>query len=257
MDAAVGWLLLPPSDAALFALAIGTGAILTVVRLFTTNQDLLRRCARDKKRLRRLIRAAKREGDKGAVARYRRTRGMIAAKAAKYEGLPVLAALIPIALLGTWAFQRLRYQPPRMGAPIEVVVYFPITAAGQIVHLVPEDGLTSENGWVREIRPGESAQGVAAWTLAAQGPPAAHKLRIRYQGGTYTAPLRVGQRHYAPPVTLYDDGRVLSTEVKLNEVRLFGVIRGIRILALPPWLVAYLIIAIPSVSLLKRVLRIH
>ena len=49
-------------------MAVGTAAIITLARLFTTNQDLLRRCDQDKKRLKELIREAKREKDQEAVA---------------------------------------------------------------------------------------------------------------------------------------------------------------------------------------------
>jgi hypothetical protein len=40
-------------------------------------------------------------------------------------------------------------------------------------------------------------------------------------------------------------------------MKLFGAVGGIDVLFLPPWLVAYLLIAIPFVSILKRLFRIH
>ena len=39
-------------------------------------------------------------------------------------------------------------------------------------------------------------------------------------------------------------------------LRLFGVVPGLPWLALPPWLVAYLLITLPAASLCKRFLRI-
>ena len=48
-DPLLNWLLRLPSDVALLIVAVGTGAILTLARLMTTNQDLLRRCAQDKR----------------------------------------------------------------------------------------------------------------------------------------------------------------------------------------------------------------
>ena len=47
-----------------------------------------------------------------------------------------------------------------------------------------------------------------------------------------------------------------STEVKLRPVKLFGVVPGLPALLFPAWLVAYLLIVIPSVPLIKKVLRI-
>ncbi len=43
----------------------------------------------------------------------------------------------------------------------------------------------------------------------------------------------------------------------MRQVRLFGVVPGVDWLLLPPWLVAYLLIAIPFVPILKAVLRIY
>ncbi len=54
-DPLLSWLLRLPTDLALVIVAVGTGAIITFARLLTTNQDLLRRCDQDKKRLKELI----------------------------------------------------------------------------------------------------------------------------------------------------------------------------------------------------------
>ncbi len=50
-------------------------------------------------------------------------------------------------------------------------------------------------------------------------------------------------------------GRAL--EVRLRPARLFGVVPGIPAVGFQPWLVAYLLITIPLVPLLKRTLRIY
>ena len=70
-DFLLGWLLLVPADVALILVAVGTGAILTAARLFTTNQDLLRRCDADKKRLKQLRREAQLRKDRDALKRSR------------------------------------------------------------------------------------------------------------------------------------------------------------------------------------------
>ena len=258
MDFLLGWLLRLPSDVALFAVAIASAAILTLVRPLATNQDLLRRCRMDKKRLKELMRDARRRKDKSAFARCRATRGMVAWKALKAEGYPLLAAIVPIALLATWGFQRLEFHPPKVGEPVEVRAVFSASAVGELAYIVPENGLTAHNGWIREI--GSTAgngtpQGAATWIIHANGTPRDYTIKIPYKARTYERPLRIGLSTYSPPVTMHDD-RLLSIEVKMKPVRLFGVVPGIPALLVAPWLVAYLLITIPSFLILKRLLKI-
>src|SRR5271157_3600081 len=96
-DPLLDWLLWLPSDLVLLIVAVGTGAILTLARPLTTDQDLLRRCAQDKRRLRVLIRQARAAKDREALQRYRLTRNQIGLRSLKAEVLPLLAALVPIA----------------------------------------------------------------------------------------------------------------------------------------------------------------
>src|SRR4051794_30724863 len=112
MDILLGWLLRLPSDAQLCIVAIGSAAIITIVRARTTDQDLLRRCRDDKTRLQVLMREAKAGQDRLAVKRIRATLGLIALKQVRQEGQPFLVSLLPIALLATWAFHRLEFHPP-------------------------------------------------------------------------------------------------------------------------------------------------
>ena len=82
-DPLLGWLLHLPRDVALAFVAIGTALVLTLVRIFTTDQDMLRRCKRDKKRQKQLLRQAKKGRDTEARARHRATIGEISLKAAR------------------------------------------------------------------------------------------------------------------------------------------------------------------------------
>ncbi|MBI2929381.1 MAG: hypothetical protein HYY24_27260 [Verrucomicrobia bacterium] len=257
MDWLLGWLLHLPSDAALFALAIASAGLFKGVRFFTTNQDLLRRCQADRKRLKVLLKEARQSGDKETLRRLRVTTGMIALKQLKAEGKPLLAALVPIALLATWAAQRLEFHPLRAGERVQVNAYFPVSAVGNVVHLVPEESVTARDGWIREIEamPNEKTPGgLASWTL--QAAPHRHRLQFRYQGRTYTHSLRVGERRYETPLSLFDD-RLLSVAVKLEPVRLFGIVPGISAFAFPPWLVAYLVLTVPLVMISKRLVKIY
>ena len=151
LDYLFGWLLLLPSDLTIIVTALLTGVVLTLVRKWTTNQDLLGRAVADNKRLAALIKEAKRAGDKEAVKRYRLTKAQVGMLKFKQEGKPMLVSLLPIALLATWAFARLEFLPPKPGETVTVVANAPVTQAGEVVHLVPGDGLTATAGWVRCI----------------------------------------------------------------------------------------------------------
>jgi uncharacterized membrane protein (DUF106 family) len=258
MDLPLGWLLRLPSDVQLFIVAIGSALILAVVRKFTSNQDLLRRCRADQTRQKALLREAKARKDGDAVKRHRATLGMIAIKQFRQEGGPMLASLLPIVLLATWAFHRLEFHPPAAGEPVEFTASFPISAVGKITHIAPVEGVAAPDGWLREIvavTDHGPAHGEATWRVSAAASPAPHVLRVRYGGQTYEHPLQAGAPTYEPAVKTHDE-RLTATEVKLRPVKLFGVVPSLPALFFPPWLVAYLLIVIPSVPLIKRVLRI-
>jgi len=267
-DPVLSWLLDLPSDVALIVVGVGTGALLTFARLLTTDQDLLKRCDQDKRRLGQLIREAKGNQEKEAVRRFRATKGTIAMLTLRAEGRPLLLAILPIALLGTWCFQRLEFHAPAAGQPVALYAYFPVSAAGGLAHVVPQDDVTAEDGWVQEILPvTDPAEGpphaIATWHLQAAARAAPYTLQIRYRRGTYRKNLLVGQRTYAPAVEFYTastggaDEQITCAETRLEPVKLFGVVPGVPSLLLAPWLVAYFLIAVPSVSLIKRAFRIY
>lgn len=269
-DPALGWLLSLPKDLALAIVAVGTGAIITFARLFTTNQDLLRRCDRDKKRLKELTREARARKDKAAVQRHRATLHMIAMMTMKQEGLPLLLAILPLAVLGTWCFQRLAFTPPKAGEAIAVTVHLPESAVGDLAHIVPRAGIRDVSGpngqsrWIQEVvsdvapKTGKTVGGVAVWRIQADASPEPHTLEIRYKQASVETELSVGRRTYSPPVAFYPaDSPIGCVQLDMRPVKLFGVVPGIGFLHLQPWLVAYFLIAIPSVTLLKRITGIH
>jgi uncharacterized membrane protein (DUF106 family) len=271
-DPLLGWLLRLPADLAIVLVAVGTGAIITFSRLLTTDQDLLRRCDQDKRRLKELIREAKQRKDKEAVNRYRSTRNMIGMMTMKQEGWPLLAAILPIAVLGTWCFQRLAFVPPQAGQSVPVKAYFPVSAVGELAHVVPQAGLREasreEPGgsgrWIQEIvkddpgPDGLAASAVATWQIQAEARPEPYALQIRYKTATVEKALLVGQPVYSPEVEFYgDDQPIMSVQLDMQPVRFLGLVPGIQRLLMPPWLVAYFLLAIPSVSLIKRLTGIH
>jgi len=266
MDLLVGWTLRLPTDVALFVVAVGSAVILTLVRLFTTDQDLLRRCAADRGRLRELIGMTRRRSDLDRKARRREikrlatTRNMVGMKRLRQEGLPLLVSLLPIACLAAWCFARLGYHPIEAGEQFRLNAYFPVSASGSLVHVVPQEGVTSADGWIRRIEPVTDApepHGLASWTLRADAAPEPHLLTIRWGDESYEHEVLVGQRTYAPPVQAHEDGRILCSEVQMAPVKLFGVVPGLPAAAFPPWLVAYLLIVVPFVFVLKAALGIH
>jgi len=271
-DPVLNWLLRLPVDLALVIVAVGTGSIITFSRLFTTNQDLLRRCDQDKKRLRELIREAKARKDKEAVKRHRTTLNMIGMTTMRQEGWPLLAVILPIAILGTWCFQRLAFVPPQAGETVILRAYFPVSAAGELAHVVPQKGVRevthADSGarerWIQEIvedrdpKTGVASGAVATWRLQADASAEPYRLEIRHKTSTVEKALLVGQKVYSPDVEFYGaDQSVWSARIDMKPVKFLGLVPGIDWLLMPPWLVAYFLIAIPSVSLLKRLAKVY
>ncbi len=232
LDFIFGWLLRLPSDVTLIVIALMTSGILTLVRKWTTNQDVLGRAAADDERLAVLIKEAKKAGNKEAVARYRVTKAHIGMVKFKQEGKPTLISLLPIALLATWAFARLEFLPPEPGETVVAVATVPVAAAGEIVHLVPVPGVTATDGWVKPLAVADNAA-TASWQLRIDHAVPADGLVVRRVAGD------------------------VPVELRLRERRLFGVVPGLPVIGLPAWLVGYLLIVILFVPLLKKMLKIH
>jgi len=277
-DPLLNGLLHLPRDAALAIVALGTALVLTVVRLFTTNQNMLGRCKADKARLKELIRAAKKNNDKEALLRHRTTLQGIMMKTLKAEGKPLLASLIPIILIATWAFSRIAYLPVQPGEPVRLKVYTPLSAVGQLAHLLPVEGLKSESGWIQEVKedrfvsPAPSAadvtheipespqavNGVAEWTLKGEKRAKPYPLEVRLKGRTIRTELFTdGLRYADPPLRQYgEDPAAEMVEVVLAEYKPFGFVPGWPALMLQPWIVGYLLIVLPLAFILKPMLRI-
>jgi uncharacterized membrane protein (DUF106 family) len=279
VDWPLGWLLRLPSDAAVILVAILTSGLLTLLRRVATDQDWLRRAAADTRRLRDLAREARRRRDKDALARHGATVGVIKRRALRYEARPLLYAVVPVVLLAVWCFGRLEFHPPRAGERVEVRVRLATSAVGRPIHVVPQDGLASEGGWVRQVAEEVPQEpdgawaafnawlrglcgmtpppgGVAVWRLAGDGSRPRYDLQFRFGDETFRKELCVGGRTYAPAVAAFDAGPVRSIELAMRPVKLFGLVGGMDWLGFPPWLVAYLVIAIPFVSILRRLFRV-
>lgn len=258
-DLLFGWLLHLPTELLFLALALLTSTAFAVVRRFTTNQERLQRCKADKQRLKELLREAKAHRDQAACARHRSTLGRIGLIQMKAEWKPMLAALVPVGLLAVWAFERVEFYPPAPEEALRASLYAPVSASGRLVHVAPEEGLAAEGGWIRRFEPvpEDPLVSVAAWTLHASR-PRSYVLRFRWGEQTLEHPLVVGAWRYAAPVVAHaEQGPSVLSSVELRPRKMFGLVPGIERFGLPPWLVAYLLLTVPLVFVVKFVLRIR
>ena len=280
MDPVLGWILYLPRDVRLFLVALMTALILVYVRKWTTNQPWLKLADADQIRLDALIKDAKKQKDKEAVKRHQQTIAQIKLASLKYEGKPLLWAIIPILFLATWCFGRLGFVPPKDGETVVVKAYFPNTAIGRVGHVVPCQGIRAENGWVQAVdtdRPLEHPtrwqqvnawlsakmgmttplEGAAVWKLNAAARDVPYDLKMVVGGKVYEFPLLVGAKRYEPTMKVFTDGILQAVEVQLKPLKLFGIVDGMECVALPPWLAAYLLIAVPFAMLFRRWLSVY
>ncbi|MEI6563019.1 MAG: hypothetical protein WCO42_01785 [bacterium] len=281
MDYVFGWVLYLPRDLALFSVAAMTSFVMVITRKWASDQGWLKRANDDTIRLNQLTAVAKKENNIEAVKRYQQTQAQIKMKSMKQEGAPLLWALLPIILLATWCFGRIAFLPPKADEWVTVKAYFGTATIGNVVHLVPSDGLKVKEGWVRPVKEdmpvpattwwekgdewlqrkmGSVAQlgGAAVWTVSAQASDKPYDLQFVLNGQVYKAPLLVGQKRYEQQwVILGPDSGIQAIEFGLAPLKLFGFIPGIRAFGLAPWLIGYLVIVIPFALIIKRVLHIY
>ena len=286
-DPILGWLLYLPRDVALVLVSVGTALVLTLVRLKTTDQDLLGRCKRDKKRQKQLLREAKRRGDKDARKRHRAILGQIGLKAMRQEGWPLLASVVPVALIAVWAFARIAYVTPVPMEGITLKVYFPADAITDFVHMLPpEEGLRVEGGLIRRIEEDYAEDGVtvlagqAGWTLSAQKRKAPYRLRFRRKGKIIEHELRADGLRYTGPITRYGPRSEEVFEYQLQDYKyhpfgiigdwhvavpqwtvlgwtMFGPYAGQKLFTVDAWLIGYLLIVIPVAFISRPLLGIR
>jgi uncharacterized membrane protein (DUF106 family) len=263
VDLILGWLLLFPATVAIVVVSIGSGAILTLARRFTTDQTKLRIAAEDRKRQKELAKEAKARGDKPAAKRHAAVRNQISVMTLGQEGKPLLVSLLPIALLATWAVERLEFHPPAIDDEVTVISYVPRRFVGQTMHIVPVEGLEPGGTWISAIVPGEIMGipcGEARWTFRVSDPEAApiqeFPLQVRIERETLDSALRFGAQTYASARRWFPRHEI-RIDTDLEQVRPFGIIPGIDAILFPPWLVAYILLVIPSVFGTKKLFGIY
>jgi len=261
VDFLLGFLLRFPATVAIVVVSIGSGMILTLARSFTTDQRKLGVAAADRKKQKELAKAAKARGDKPSAQRHLAVRNQISLLTLGQEGKPLLVSLLPIAMLATWAVERLEFHPPQAGEEVTIVAYVPRRLVGQTLHIVPVDGLQSGPGWISGIAPGEIMGipcGEARWTLTTEAAEGMREfpLHFRLQDQTLEGALRVGGRTYASPRLWFPEHEI-RIDTELRQVKPFGIVPGIPAIMFPPWLVAYVLLVVPSVFATKKIFGIH
>lgn len=261
LDIPLGWMLLLGRDLPVVLLAMGTALAMLLLRRRVSDQDKLQRCSEDRATLARRIREARRAKDSVMATRLRAARARISLSALRCEGAPLLASMIPILLLASWAYARLGHVPPVSGEPIRMHAEFDPAWEGAVAFILPVEGVEAPEGWVRIPHRAEGVDGEpvarAEWTLAFAPRSGDHVLTIRSEGAEATVPVRVDARTYAPPMRWFHTGSIRFVQTHLQERRFLGVIPGVPSWMLPPWLIAYLLMTVPFYFLFRRWLGIH
>ena len=276
------WMLMMGQSMSVVVIGLVTSAILTFIRPWTTNQDLLGRCMADKKVIkRRLAEAkarkakAKEDGDAEALAavkeeinNLRMVVGKIGMKQSAQEGKPLLFALLPVILVFVWASDRLAYVPASEGEQVKVTAYFSTSAKDRIAYILPQDGLSEANGeWMKrillqEVKENQVADCEAVWTLTAKArPDKPYVLKIQYDDVFYEKELLVGSKTNSPPLEMYNEESLKVVKLGLTELKPFGFIPNLPLgmpgTYIPAWMLVYLLVTIPFVFGLKGIFKIQ
>ncbi len=260
LDIPLGWMLYCGRDLPLVLLAAGTAFAMLLLRKRVSDQEFLGRCAGDRDTLRRRIREAKKAGDKELLQKLRAAAARVSLKMMRREGRPLLVSLLPIMLLAAWAYARLGHYPPQSSVPIAVSADFDPVLAGTVVYMLPEAGVTATGGWVQIAENVELAGGEAVaraeWLLVFAGRKEPYLLTVRGGGESADLSVILDRRTYRVPERFYP-GVITAVRIHLAERRFLGILPGIEKLMIPPWMLAYLLLAVPFYLLFKKILRVH
>jgi len=178
----------------------------------------------------------------------------------KAEGMPVVISLLPIALLGCWGWSRLDCFSAQPDEPLAVRAYYPLSSVGKRTQLVvPEDAdIELKDDPIRTVRldPDGEVNGLAEWTIIPRAESESIKLAFRHLGQSAQHEISVGGNLYAAPLNL-QEGKFMATETRLKQAKFLGILPGIPQIMLPPWLVAYFLIAVPFVPITRKLLRVY
>jgi hypothetical protein len=231
--------------------------VLIVARSTLGNHELLQRCKADRKRINGLVKSAKAERNTEDLRRLQKVRTLIAAKQLKIEFKALLVAAPCLALLMGWCAQRLQFFPVGAAEPVQVAVRVASFSKGQAVHLVPEPGLESVNGWIQIIQQAGNGQtfGTARWTLLGKS-EGKHTVVMRYRDKTFTMPINIGSKWPGLLPQIVSDGNI-QMELILTPVKLFNVLPGIPTLGVPPCVLASALVCMLLLGVFDRIVAKH
>ncbi len=253
-DILVSWAWRLSPDLALVLVAVASAAALALLRRWTTPQAWLQRARADLAVLNTALRTARQNRDRAARDRHLALKRRIDLQRLLRAELPALAAALPVLLiLAQWAYLRLEFRPLRPGQTVTLHLEASPSWTGQTVHLVPGPGLAVANSPIRRITAETSAEGPVevAWSLT---PATTQDLHLRLADRTLEHPLPLWPRPDA--VARIDQGEGLATRLDLPPYRAFGFIPTLHPLWCPAWLLAYLLITLPGMFLLRRLARL-
>ncbi|OVE73815.1 hypothetical protein BVX94_02775 [bacterium B17] len=255
-DILLGWLFYLPQDLRFLALALITTVLMSVCKYLVVDVDWLSRARNDLKTLASLIKNARAEKDKSALERYRYTCALIRMKQLKAELKSLVIVLIPLLLIGTWSWYRMEHNSPVKNETLEVTVRAPASAIGQIIYLVPSDGVQPDQR-AKTIDPSSEGPfpGSASWTLRLASPGKSFLLSFRSGNTTVEQPVVAVGNHYKPPPPR-DQGIDLYSKLVMEEARLFGIVPGSERIGIPAWVVAYLLLVLLLLPLSRRILKV-
>lgn len=254
-DYLLGWLLYLPRDLRLLMLAVLTTFLMSVFKRFVTDTQWLERARNDLKVLNGLIRQARAAEKRPDLDRLRYTRALIQLRRLRAEFRALVVVIVPLLIIGAWAWHRMEYRVPSAGEVVEVIVMAPAASIGEPVYLVPTEGVSSD-GWVKVIASSGDTElpGRASWSLVTGGGES-RPLLFRTGSLTLEQGIKTGGRHYqSPSFTVHDGG--WRTELVMEEIKLFGKVPGIERFDSPPWVTAYLILTMLLLPVSRRLLKV-
>ena len=258
LDYPLGWLLWLPRDLTLLLFATGTALLMTLARRAVTDQDLLRRCAADLRRLKELMREARRAGDRPQLSRLRGAVGLVKGIQLAADFKVLVVVLLPVAVLAIWASERFDYFPPRLNEELIVRAHFPLSSVDRLTHLVPSPQFELKSSAIQIVRAEISSPptGISEWRLLPSVATDDLAITIRHHNESAVHHVAVGRTTYIAPIQSHTNGRLVLTEVALRRYRPLGLDLRSEAIGLPPWMTGYLLLTLVLMPILKRVLRV-
>ncbi|MFO0904176.1 MAG: hypothetical protein U0939_14325 [Pirellulales bacterium] len=234
-DLLLGWSLAWTPEAAVVLAAIASWLLFRAARRCVISGDRLERAYADLRTLRRLRREAVERDDCETRSRLDRTAIEVRLLLLRSDLQAGAIAALPLLGLAVWCHERLTYCALGTQPEVQLIAVFPLHAIDHYAHLVPQDDLATDSGWIAriEIDPTDRSQSRAVWRLRCLSDSSRGErlLEIRHRGSTATHRLRWGDAYYNAPRQLHAAGPCLATMTPLREFRFAGIV---------PWHIAYL-----------------